>query len=150
MSSRATIRARQATRVDEEAWRLILDLASVHRGKVIATAAELDLSPPHLFMLRRLQPGEAMPMSELAAFLHCDASNVTGLVDRLEAKGLLERRTPPHDRRVKHVVLTEEGERLRAKVLRKLHAPPDAMKSLSAGDQLALRDILRRALGRAP
>src|ERR1700693_5035913 len=79
-----------------EAWRLIFDLGTVHRAQVLAAAAEHDLSPPQLFLLRRLEPGKPTPMNELAAFLGCDASNVTGLVDRLETRGVLERRVPGH------------------------------------------------------
>ena len=130
-----------------EAWRMIFDLGTVHRAHVLAAAAEHDLSPPQLFLLRRLEPGVPTPMSELAAFFGCDASNITGLVDRLEARGVLERRVPAHDRRVKHIVLTEAGERLREQALAQLHVPPAALTRLSPSDQRTLRDILRRALG---
>ena len=52
-------------------------------------------------------------MSALAAALQCDNSNVTGIVDRLEAQGLVERRPAAHDRRVKTLVVTTEGVELR-------------------------------------
>ena len=118
----------------------------MHRAHVLAAAAEHDLSPPQLFLLRRLEPGKPTPMSELAAFFGCDASNITGLVDRLETRGVLERRVPAHDRRVKQIVLTEAGERLREQALARLHDPPEALTRLSRSDQRTLRDILRRAL----
>ena len=130
-----------------EAWRLIFDLGSVHRAHILASASEHDLSPPQLFLLRRLQPDQPTPMSELATFFGCDASNITGLVDRLEARGLIERRVPAHDRRVKQVVLTATGEALREQALERLHTPPDALLRLSRDEQRTLRDILRRALG---
>lgn len=136
------IRAEEAS----EAWRLILDLGGTHRATIMATAAEHDLSPPQLFLLRRLEPGKPTAMSELAAHFGCDASNITGLVDRLETRGLLERRVPAHDRRVKQIVLTEAGEVLRAEALARVHTPPAALDRLSAEDVRALRDILRRAL----
>jgi DNA-binding MarR family transcriptional regulator len=129
-----------------EAWQLIFDLGSVHRAQIVAAAAEYDLSPPLLFLLRRLQPGEPTPMSELATFFGCDASNITGLVDRLEARGILERRIPAHDRRVKQIVLTEAGERLRDDALARLHTPPEELTRLPQDDLRTLRDILRRAL----
>ena len=56
-------------------------------------------------------------MGRLARGLACDASNVTGIVDRLEARGLIERRPGASDRRVKVLVITREGERLRATML---------------------------------
>lgn len=49
---------------------------------------------------------------ELAGLLHCDKTNVTGLVDRLERRGLLTRAPDPDDRRVSRVHLTPEGETL--------------------------------------
>jgi DNA-binding MarR family transcriptional regulator len=137
-----------ATPEAAEAWRLIFDLGTVHRAHVLAAALEHDLSPPQLFLLRRLEPGIPTPMSELATFFGCDASNITGLVDRLEARGVLERRVPAHDRRVKQIVLTKAGERLRERALAQLHQPPAGLLRLSQRDQRTLRDILRRALGR--
>jgi DNA-binding MarR family transcriptional regulator len=93
-----------------------------------------------------LDPDEAMPMSALAERLFCDASNVTGLVDRLEARGLVERRTAEGDRRVKALTLTREGVELRDRVLAVMSEPPEAIAALTLADQRALRDILARAV----
>ena len=71
-----------------------------------------------------LKPGEPVPMSALADALHCDNSNITGIVDRLEAAGLVERRAHEGDRRVKAVVLTEKGESLRIEIERRAGEPP--------------------------
>lgn len=139
----------RAKREAAAAWRLIFDLGTVHRTQIVAAAAEYDLSPPLLFLLRRLEPGEPTPMSELATFFGCDASNITGLVDRLEARGLLERRIPTHDRRVKQVILTEAGTRLRADALERLHTPPEALTRLSREDLRSLIDILQRVVDSA-
>ncbi len=146
MATTTNVPATATTDAAAEAWRLIFDLGTVHRAHVLAAAAEHDLSPPQLFLLRRLEPGTPTPMSELAAFFGCDASNITGLVDRLEARGVLERRVPAHDRRVKQIVLTEAGEHVRALALARLHEPPAALERLSLRDQRELRDILTRAL----
>jgi DNA-binding MarR family transcriptional regulator len=85
-------------------------------------------------------------MNELAEALSCDASNVTGLVDRLEGRGFLERRAAPRDRRVKTLVLTAEGIEVRKRVMARMSEPPAPIARLSARDQRALRDILRRAI----
>jgi DNA-binding MarR family transcriptional regulator len=111
--------------------------------------AELDLTPVQGIVLRRLDPDRPTPMWELAEALACDASNVTGLVDRLEARGFLERRSSPGDRRVRTLVLTPEGIAARREVFERMSAPPEAITRLSARDQRALRDILRRAAGGA-
>src|SRR5205823_3780422 len=77
----------------------------------IESVGELGLSPMQAHTLRFLE--HPVPMNELAETLWCDASNVTGIVDRLEARGLVERRPSPDDRRVKLLCLTDEGEALR-------------------------------------
>ena len=71
-----------------------------------------------------LEPDEPLPMSALAGALQCDNSNVTGIVDRLEAAGLAERRPAERDRRVKTVVLTPHGEAVRDEVRRRAGTPP--------------------------
>jgi DNA-binding MarR family transcriptional regulator len=77
----------------------------------------------------------------------CVPSNVTGLVDRLHARGLLERRAGESDRRVKHLTLTAAGQRLRAELEARLFAGRPLLARLSRGDQQTMRDLLRRALG---
>lgn len=54
---------------------------------------------------------EPLPMGDLAERRHCDPSNITGVVDRLEGKGLVVRSPHPTDRRVKRIELTAEGQR---------------------------------------
>jgi DNA-binding MarR family transcriptional regulator len=85
-------------------------------------------------------------MGNLAEALHCDSSNVTGIVDRLEERGLVRRESAAGDRRVKLVVLTDEGERLRREIVSRFAEPPPQLTRLSERDQRTLRDILRRAL----
>ena len=81
-------------------------------------------------------------MGRLAATLGCDASNVTGLVDRLESRGLVERRPSAEDRRMKVVRLTPAGSRLRAQLLRRITGGSCALSRLSPADQRALVRIL--------
>jgi len=114
------------------------------RGRMLDIARELDLSPPQIIALRFLHDGK--PMGELAEVMHCDNSNVTGIVDRLEQRGLVERRPAEHDRRVKLLVLTAEGTRVREELERRMGEPPAAIADLARADQRALRDVLRRAL----
>ncbi len=129
-----------------EAWALMQRLFGPQRRRFMALAAEHELSPPQLGALKALSPDEPLAMSELAGVLGCDNSNVTGIVDRLEHRGLVERRPAEHDRRVKHLALTETGRELRERLSERLHAPPAELTQLSAAEQRALRDLLRRAL----
>ncbi|AJE85387.1 MarR family transcriptional regulator [Streptomyces albus] len=59
---------------------------------------------------------------ELAASLGCDKTNITGLVNRLEKRGVLAREPDTRDRRISRVVLTETGEELRERVRRQFGA----------------------------
>lgn len=131
----------------QEAWSLVGRLFWQMRPRLLAVAGELGLTPPQMFALRALDPERPVPMRELAAQLHCDSSNVTGLADGLEAQGLVERRSAEHDRRVRMLVVTERGADVRRRINAVVEEVPPALASLSADDQHALRDILRRALG---
>jgi DNA-binding MarR family transcriptional regulator len=81
-------------------------------------------------------------MRDLAARLDYDASNLSTLVDRLERRGAVERRPDPADRRVKALVLTAAGERLRADFWRDLVADPEPLTALSEADLQALAALL--------
>ena len=130
-----------------EAWTTFLGILFDERPpRIPSVAAQFDVSPMGLKLLQTLEPGVEMPMSALAERVYCDASNVTGMVDRLEARGLLERRDDPRDRRVKRIALTDEGAALRVEVLARLYEPPAAITRLSLADQRALCDLLRRAV----
>jgi MarR family transcriptional regulator, organic hydroperoxide resistance regulator len=132
-----------------EAWRLLWELMLAERAHFVSAMNELDLTPVQGIVLRRLDPARPTPMNELAEALSCDASNVTGLVDRLEARGFLERRPAPGDRRVKTLALTELGIEARRRVIERMSEPPEPIATLALRDQRALRDILRRATGRS-
>jgi DNA-binding MarR family transcriptional regulator len=135
-----------ATDVAREAWELLFRVAKAKHGVLTTQLAELDLTPVQAHALRRLDPERPLAMSALAEALYCHASNVTGIVDRLESRGLVARTPGTDDRRVKTLVLTPEGTEVRARVIDLLTEPPAALATLSAADQRALRDILRRAV----
>ena len=130
----------------EDAWELMGRLFWQMRPRMVRVAGEFGLSPPQLFALRALDPDNPVPMSALANALHCDNSNVTGLVDGLEAQGLVERRPAEHDRRVRMVVVTERGAEVRDRLAEVMREVPPELAALSVAEQRALRDILRRAL----
>ncbi len=130
-----------------EAWILMGQLMQNEKKRFHATAAEFELSMPQVMALRSLEPGTPAPMRFLAERLMCDNSNVTGIVDRLEGRGLVARTAASHDRRVKHLVLTPEGERVRQAICARIDTPPQAFDELSTEDQRVLRDIFRRVCG---
>ena len=128
------------------AWRLMVQFYFTQRAHLPPVAAELDLSPAQCHVLHRIEPGRPIPMGQLAETLACHASNVTGLINRLESRGLVRRRPSDADRRVKVLDLTPTGARLRTLMLARMTTPPVAIIRLSAGEQRALVRILSRLL----
>jgi DNA-binding MarR family transcriptional regulator len=129
-----------------DAWQLLVRFFFSQRANLPTLAAELQLSPAQCHLLRAIEPGQPIPMRHAADTLACDASNVTGLVDRLESRGLIRRRPSDADRRVTMLDLTPTGSRLRALLLDRMSAPPAALGRLSVQDQRALVRILTRLL----
>ena len=140
-----TDRTRGSAPVDE-AWALLRELLTGERRRFLAAASEHDLHPAQAGALMHMDTDTGMPMHELATTLACHNSNVTGIVDRLEARGLVARRPDAQDRRVKHLVLTPLGVETRNALRGRLAHAPEAITRLSTADQRLLRDLLRRAL----
>jgi MarR family transcriptional regulator, organic hydroperoxide resistance regulator len=102
------------------------------------------LHPGAIKALQSLDPEVPRPMGALADSWGCDASNVTWIVDRLEERGLVERRTSATDRRVKTVVLTEAGLATRRDIDAIWSEAPDQVRALDTKDLMVLVDVLRR------
>jgi DNA-binding MarR family transcriptional regulator len=100
-----------------EATRALL----LHNKSVIAEVADsFALSFPQMHVLHLLEPDNSFPMRHLAEAMHCDPSNVTGITDRLEAMGLVERHADADDRRVRALVLTDKGKRVRSELIERM------------------------------
>src|SRR4051812_17623773 len=94
----------------------VLHASSVLESRVEARLSEVGLSLAKLAALHHLtQAGGALPFGQLADRLSCVKSNVTQLVDRLEADGLVSRTSDPNDRRSRLAVLTDAGRSAYAK-----------------------------------
>jgi DNA-binding MarR family transcriptional regulator len=129
-----------------EVWKLMADFsaASFRHSAQAQLMAEIGLTPAHFRALSILDPDEPRPMRAMADTLCCDASMATWLVDRLEERGLVERRTPPTDRRVKTVVLTPLGITTREKLRESFYDPPRALLDLDTATLQSLRHELRK------
>jgi MarR family transcriptional regulator, organic hydroperoxide resistance regulator len=121
--------------------RHLLGVMQAMKEHVTALATEFDLTLSQLDAMKNL--GEPCSQRELAQCLHFDASNVTDIVDRLEARGLVSRTIDPTDRRVRRLVLTPEGEAVRRKLFERAvdEAP---ISSLTPAEQGQLRDLLAK------
>lgn len=137
MPSAAELRRTQAM------VRAFLGLSGRMRQHFADRVAEFDLTPPQAHLMRELAGGPR-PMGELAGRLHCDASNVTGLADRLERRGLVARRASPGDRRVKVMVLTAEGEQLHEAMFERLMTDSPLTRGLPPRDQVELLRLLQQ------
>src|SRR4051794_29866875 len=125
---------RPASAAAREAWSIMETLVHESRHEHDARVHELGLAPRQAKALRHLEPDTPLAMSRLAEALRCDNSNVTQIVDRLEADGLVERRPAPHDRRIKALLLTDEGRRVRAELERRMTEPPPLLAALRGED----------------
>jgi DNA-binding MarR family transcriptional regulator len=90
----------------------VLHASGVLESRIEAKLADVALSLPKLAALHRLtEAGGSLPLGQLAERLSCVKSNVTQLVDRLEADGLVSREADPNDRRSRIAVLTDAGKK---------------------------------------
>src|ERR1051326_1709707 len=127
-----------------EAWQLLVKLFFSHRADLPTVASQCELSPAQCHVLHLIEPGQPIPMGRLAEALACDASNVTGLVDRLECRGLVRRQSSAGARRIKSPECAPAGCRLPSTGPERMTRPPDSLARLSAEEQQALVRILKR------
>jgi DNA-binding MarR family transcriptional regulator len=127
-----------------ETVNLVLELNHRLGANLVAVAAEHGLTAVQARAMITLE--EPAPMRELACRLSCDKSNVTGIVDGLEERGLVARQADPHDRRVKQLVFTGAGRELRRLLRVRLFDEVPGISNLTADEEARLRALLRRAL----
>jgi DNA-binding MarR family transcriptional regulator len=123
-----------------EVWHLLGEMFQKQFRGAASKLSEIGLTPGHLKVLMMLSSGEAMPMGSLAHGMSCDASTMTWLIDRLEERGLVERKMLASDRRVKTVVLTSRGLKKTAEVKKSLYKPPAELLDLDEETLEVLRD----------
>ena len=120
------------------AWRRIFDYIVATAAERVAVLDRLGITPAESRALTSLDPDAGRSMRALAEEWRCDPSNATWLVDRLERQGLARRVAREGDRRVKAVVLTAKGRRMRGELLKSLYTPPGDLLALALGDLEAL------------
>lgn len=126
------------------AWGLMFEFLMRTSPRRSEGLGRRGLTPNDSRSLASLDPEHGRTMRSLAEEWRCDASNATWIVDRLERFGLAERRTVRQDRRVKLVVLTPKGSRLKAELLEEFHVPPPELLELNRADLEALKRALEK------
>ncbi|MFJ2769010.1 MarR family winged helix-turn-helix transcriptional regulator [Streptomyces sp. NPDC087300] len=125
----------------------LLDFAQAHQDQLVRTAADLGITVPQARALYHVVT--APTVRKLAVKLRCDASYVTGLVDRLEERKLMKRQVDPDDRRVKMLTLTAAGRRMHTKVARTMDTAP-ALEALTDEEKTRLGALLEKVSAQAP
>lgn len=121
------------------------DLLIRHRAGYHDVLAQTGLSASQLHVLHTIVD-QPMTMRELARASFCEPSNLTGIIDKLEARGFVSRKVSKEDRRIKQVSLTRAGLTFRQRMLDRFKEPAPWMAALSIEDQQQLIEILRRAV----
>ncbi|MDF2692149.1 MAG: Transcriptional regulator, MarR family [Labilithrix sp.] len=144
-STKPSVRPPECRHERERAvWTAMHGFVTARPEQFLRECGDFCITAPQATLLRVMDPGCPAPMSMLATALACHASNVTGLVDRLEEQGLVTRRASEEDRRVKHICLTPKGVEVRESLCSALFAPPPELARLDEDELAALEKLLRR------
>ena len=140
---------RAAAREEKEDVDRILEtvvyLYSESRRATKEIARKYGLTGPQVSAVKMLQGFGDLSLSELSSRMSATNSTITGLVDRMEANGLVERCRSREDRRVVLIRLTEQGRKLAEDVpVTSMEIFSTALRSLTPADRDALRRILRK------
>ncbi|MGD9572797.1 MAG: MarR family winged helix-turn-helix transcriptional regulator [Thermoleophilia bacterium] len=137
------------TTTDQGFLALLMHLARVTGRETDAALAGVDgLRPRHLVGLRLLRDHGPLAQAALGEALRLDPSNVVGLLNDLEARGLVARRRDPADRRRHIVELSDEGRATLARAEAGLASVEEGvLRGLTAEERCTLHDLLLRAAG---
>jgi DNA-binding MarR family transcriptional regulator len=100
------------TRYTTSLWIRFLRFNLVSSKKLEEELERIDLTSPQFYVLATIGYTGGIPFGEIGEKMMVTVSNLTGIVDRLEEKGLVVRDRDAHDRRVVHVKLTPKGTRV--------------------------------------
>jgi DNA-binding MarR family transcriptional regulator len=144
MATSSKSREARARRV----WQLMFDFLISTAPRRTDVLGRFSLTPNDSRALGSLRQEEGRTMRSLAEEWQCDASNATWIIDRLEKAGLAVRRAEPNDRRVKLVMLTAKGARIKGEVMDAFYAPPPEILDLDSTELAALEQLLQRLTDR--
>lgn len=128
-----------------EAESALFDFVDTYDRAYETAAASLSLSVAQACVLGRLE--SAYGMGALAQELGCDASNITQIIARLEARGLVTRDPDPDDRRGRVISRTPQGDDVNARFEEAFEFARRAVHRLTRKEQDQLTALLRKALG---
>ncbi|MGF7229370.1 MAG: MarR family winged helix-turn-helix transcriptional regulator [Candidatus Saccharibacteria bacterium] len=115
-------------------WNL-LQVSMRAKHSLIRLAEKRGLTVMQLFALCSMEASQPVPMNFFSSLFSCDASNVTGIIDRLFTGGYIVRAENPQDRRVKVISLTPEGEVLKNELLAEIRVHDSTTLSTLSNEQ---------------
>ena len=133
-----------ASAVNRDILDALTRLVKLVGGMAQAIATEFDIAPHDLLAMFKLDG--VLSMKELAQHMGCDASFVTSVADTLERRGFARREPSQRDRRVKNLVLTEEGIAAKERMMRELAAKMPWSYALDDGERRCFLELLKKAL----
>jgi len=128
-------------------WQL-MELMFQSKHRINHIVEKYELTSMQSAALRMLSQDDPKAMRALSDYFMCDASTITGLVDRLEARNLINRSNHPTDRRVKLLALTNEGVEVKQAILTAtLEAETERLSTiLTDGEHKILKELLDKLL----
>lgn len=131
-----------ATELQDNLYWTLLQVSLRAKHSLINIGDRHDLTLMQLYSLASMEMDKPVPMNFFSSILSCDASNVTGIIDRLSAQDLIVRKEYPQDRRIKAVTLTEKGNALKKKLIDEIQVhESDALRNLSKEQKVQLQII---------
>lgn len=107
-------------KLSEEFYFSLVSFLLQSKQQVIAISGEFGLTSIQALTLLMLDNAHAPSMSSFCKLYDCDASNITGIVDGLESKGLVSRQPHPSDRRIKIIYLEADGKDMQMRLIKAL------------------------------
>jgi MarR family transcriptional regulator, organic hydroperoxide resistance regulator len=107
-------------RISHNFYLSLLEFLVTAKQHMVAIGSEFGLTGIQAVTLLLLDESKPRPMKNFCMLYHCDASNVTGIVDGLEKKGLVSRQNDLRDRRIKVIQLEAAGRQLQERIIERL------------------------------
>lgn len=125
--------------------RAFCELQMLQKKAMQGVGKEFGLSTQQMALMWHLSPNSPPAMSQVAELMDCDMASVTGIVDKLEARRLLQR-IRGEDKRVKMLELTPEGDQLRLAVRARLYQAPEWISSLTTEEKEQFAFLLQKCV----
>lgn len=135
----------ETNNVQNNLYWYLLRTAISSKHELMKIADKYGITVMQLYTLCLLDDDKSIPMNALSGMLHCDASNLTGIIDRLFTGEYVKREENPKDRRVKMITLTPKGADLCHRIFAELPAyTPAGVKSLTNDEKQQLTILLAK------